>query len=112
VTWNDEQIELCALMVTQLEVAWRAQYSNGPQIAATAATTATLNNSQPDYKLPNDLGLPRIGAIDGGGCGKSKVLLEIINPLCEIFFEKWCARRHLTELPGASMPRLCTPSLG
>ena len=84
-TWNEEQIELCALMIIQLERAWRAHYPSGAQPMAAGAT---LNNSPAQYKLPNDLGLPRIGAVGGDGCGKSTVMLDIVSPTCEIYFER------------------------
>ena len=74
-TWNKEQIELCASMIIQLERAWQAHYPSGSQ-----PTT--------QYKLPNDLGLPRIGAVGGGGCGKSTVMLDIVSPICEIYFDR------------------------
>ena len=37
-TWNGEQIELCALMIIQLELAWRAHYPSGAQPMAAGAT--------------------------------------------------------------------------
>ena len=38
--------------------------------------------------LPNDLGLPRSLSVGGGGCGKTTILLEVICPTYETFFER------------------------
>ena len=39
-------------------------------------------------KLPNDLGLPRIAVIGGGGCGKTTVMQKAVVPLLRTYFEK------------------------
>ena len=38
--------------------------------------------------FPNDLGLPRSLTVGGGGCGKTTILLEVICPTYETFFER------------------------
>ena len=96
-------------MIIQLELAWRTHYPSGAQPMAAGAT---LNNSPAQYKLPNDLGLPRIGAVGGGGgCGKSTVMLDIVSPTCEIYFGRVVRTASQTEPPEVSMRRPCTPSL-
>ena len=60
--FNDEQILLIALCVWPLEQAWQAHMIKQQNVCATVDTL---------HKLPNDLGLPRIGATGGGGCGKT-----------------------------------------
>jgi len=39
------------------------------------------------YLLPNDLGLPRALIAGGGGCGKTTMLIKVICPTYETFFE-------------------------
>ena len=49
------------------------------------ATCATVNTLR---KLPNDLGLPRIAVIGGGGCGKTTVMQKVVVPLLRTYFAK------------------------
>ena len=77
--FNDEQILLIALCTWPLEQAWRTH------VRKQQTTCATVNTLR---KLPNDLGLPRIGAIGGGGCGKTTVMQVVVVPTLRTFFEK------------------------
>ena len=77
--FNDEQIRLIALCTWPLEQAWRTH------VRSQQATCATVNTLR---KLPNDLGLPRIGVIGGGGCGKTTVMQTVVVPTLRTFFAK------------------------
>ena len=79
VVFNEEQILVIALMVWPVEQAWRTRIQ-GKQDAG--VTVGTLR------KLPSDLGLPRVGVIGGGGCGKTTILQRVVVPVLELFFEK------------------------
>ena len=69
--FNEEQILVIALLIWPLEQAWRAQLKDKPNSHATVDTLC---------KLPNDLGLPRVAIIGGGGCGKTTVMQRVIVP--------------------------------
>ena len=77
--FNDEQILLIALCTWPLEQAWR---SHVRKQQTTCATVDVLR------KLPNDLGLPRIAVIGGGGCGKTTVMQAVVVPTLRTFFAK------------------------
>ena len=70
---------MIALMIWPVGQAWRT-HLQGKQEAG--VTVHTLR------KLPNDLGLPRVGVIGGGGCGKTTILQRVVVPVLELFFEK------------------------
>jgi len=70
--FNEEQILVIALLIWPLEQAWRVHVKSQQ---AQRATVDTLRN------LPNDLGLPRVVIIGGGGCGKTTVNLAAIGPI-------------------------------
>ena len=40
------------------------------------------------HKLPNDLGLPRIATIGGGGCGKTTIMQAVVVPTLRLFFNR------------------------
>ena len=77
--FNEEQIDCIALQIWPLEQAWRMQLE-GKQRPCT--TVHTLR------KLPNDLGLPRILIIGGGGCGKTTLMQVVVVPTLQTFFSK------------------------
>ena len=77
--FNDEQILVIALQIWPLEQAWRVHLSKQQGASATANTL---------HKLPNDLGLPRIAIIGGGGCGKTTVMQRVIVPTLQTFFSR------------------------
>jgi hypothetical protein len=77
--FNDEQILLIALCTWPLEQAWRTH------VRKQQTTCATVNTLR---KLPNDLCLPRMGAIGGGGCGKTTVMQTVVVPTLRTFFGK------------------------
>ena len=77
---------------------------NGPSAGAREASEldagATVNTLG---KLPSDLGLPRVGVIGGGGCGKTTILQRVVVPVLELFFEKVVLPDHTTRrMPGSS----------
>ena len=78
-SFNDEQILLIALCIWPLEQAWRIH------VRKQQTTCATVNTLR---SLPNDLGLPRILAIGGGGCGKTTVMQKVVVPTLRTFFRK------------------------
>ena len=78
VEFNDEQLLVIALIVWPLEHAWRNPVQDALELDA-GATVNTLG------KLPSDLGLPRVGVIGGGGCGKTTILQRVVVPLLEAF---------------------------
>ena len=39
-------------------------------------------------KLPNDLGLPRVVIIGGGGCGKTTIVQSVVVPTLRMFFQR------------------------
>jgi len=77
--FNGEQILVIAICIWPLEQAWRqhVEKQRGP-----CATVDTLR------KLPNDLGLPRVGVIGGGGCGKTTLMQVVVVPTLRTFFRK------------------------
>ena len=74
--FNEEQKEIISCVTNALEQAWRAN------LKGTRSTVDTLR------KLPNDLGLPRIAIIGGGGCGKTTIMQKVVVPLLETFFSR------------------------
>ena len=48
------------------------------------STIATVNTL---HKLANDLGLPRILIIGGGGCGKTTIMQVVVVPTLRTFFQ-------------------------
>ena len=80
--FNDEQISIISLLTWLLEQAWRT-HLQGKLVATQAG--ATVNTLR---KLPNDLGLPRVVIIGGGGCGKTTIMQLVIVPMLRIFFER------------------------
>ncbi len=77
--FNEEQLLVIALMIWQLEMAFR-DHLEGQQ-----ASTATLETLR---KLPDDLACPRVGIVGGGGCGKTTIMQKVVVPVLEIFFSK------------------------
>jgi hypothetical protein len=75
--FNDEQILVIALCIWPLEHAWRIHIKK--------LSHATVNTLR---KLANDLGLPRIIIIGGGGCGKTTLMQVVVVPTLRTFFEK------------------------
>ena len=75
--FNEEQINCIALQIWPVEQAWRV-HLKGPQ--SPCATVYTLR------KLPNDLGLPRILIIGGGGLGKTTLMQVVVVPTLQTFF--------------------------
>ena len=82
IDFNEEQLLVIALCIWPLEQAWR---SRGKTLHTTSATVNTL------HKLPNDLGLPRIVIIGGGGCGKTTIMQAVVVPTLRTFFQNGCA---------------------
>ena len=66
--FNEEQIDLIALLVLPLEKSWRCR------------------DKQETFQLPNDLGLVRVLVAGGGGCGKTTIVMKILKPLLEVYF--------------------------
>ena len=78
IEFNEEQLLVIALCVWPLEQAWRNQMK---RMRTQGATVNTL------HKLPNDLGLPRILIIGGGGCGKTTIMQVVVVPILRTFFQ-------------------------
>ena len=77
--FNEEQVDCIALQIWPLEQAWRLHCKDKQNSGATVSTL---------HKLPNDLGLPRILIIGGGGCGKTTMMQEVVVPTLQTFFSK------------------------
>ena len=77
--FNEEQINCIALQIWPVEQAWRLHLNERQN---TCATVDTLR------KLPNDLGLPRILIIGGGGCGKATLTQIVVAPTLQTFFSR------------------------
>ena len=75
--FNEEQILVIALCTWPLEQAWRIHKKKQQSASATVDTF---------QKLPNDLGLPRIAVIGGGGCGKTTLMQVVVVPTLRTFF--------------------------
>jgi len=65
--FNEEQVLVIALHIWPLEQVWRSRRT---------AAGATLESSR---WLPNDLGLPRVVTIGGGGCGKTTIMQLLLE---------------------------------
>ena len=89
VRFNDEQIDCMALLIWDMDKAFRAQMTaeaDAPVlpdahvlVGGCADTPAALRVRQ-RCLLRNDLGLPRTLIVGGSGCGKTTMLLEVISP--------------------------------
>ena len=79
-----------------MEQAWRV-HLKGTQ--SSCVTVDTLR------KLPNDLGLPRILIIGGGGCGKTTLMQVVVVPTLQTFFS-----RVVLTAPSNRAARGCHPS--
>ena len=77
IDFNEEQLLVIALCIWPLEQAWRSRVKT---LHTAGATVNTL------HKLPNDLGLPRILIIGGGGCGKTTIMQVVVVPTLRTFF--------------------------
>ena len=62
-----------------MEQAWRVHLKGTQSPCATVDTLC---------KLPNDLGLPRILIIGGGGCGKTTLMQVVVVPTLQTFFSR------------------------
>ena len=90
--FNNEQIVIIGCSMWSVEQAWRTRVTNLQRTGC--ATVDTL------CKLPNDLGLPRIGIIGGGGCGKTTIMQLVVGPTLRTFFNRSCPRRRPIEPLG------------
>ena len=92
IAFNDEQIDCIALCVWDLEEAFRKHQGGASSPAVLPGsqilTGAQLETIRSQCLLPNGLGLPRTLIVGGGGCGKTTMLLEVICPTYETFFER------------------------
>ena len=102
IRFNDEQIDGVALEIWPVELAFRNQMqnnsSNAPPLAqrrqldvlpgASVLSQGQLESIRRMYLLPNDLGLPRTFIVGGGGCGKTTIMLDVISPTLETFFDR------------------------
>ena len=79
VEFNAEQILVIALCIWPLEQAWRSH------VKRQQSARATVEKMQ---RLPNDLGLPRIAIIGGGGCGKTTIMQKVVVPTLRTFFQR------------------------
>ena len=77
--FNEEQIECIALQIWPVEQAWRVHLKGKQKVGV------TVNNLR---KLPNDLGLPRVLTIGGGGCGKTTLMQDVVVPTLQTFFSR------------------------
>jgi hypothetical protein len=66
--FNEEQINLIALLVFPLEKAWQNRHQ------------------KETYQLPHDLGLSRVLLVEGGGCGRTTIVLKGMKPLLLVYF--------------------------
>ena len=79
VHFNEEQSTIIATCIYPLEQAWQQH------IAKQHSADATLESL---HYLPNDLGLPRVLIIGGGGCGKTTMMQIVLVPVLKTFFRK------------------------
>ena len=79
VHFNEEQSTIIATCIYPLEQAWQQH------IAKQHSADATLESL---HYLPNDLGLPRVLIIGGGGCGKTTMMQIVLVPTLKTFFRK------------------------
>ena len=79
VHFNEEQSTIIATCIYPLEQAWQQH------IAKQHSAGATLESM---HFLPNDLGLPSILIIGGGGCGKTTMMQIVLVPVLRTFFRK------------------------
>ena len=77
--FNEEQIDAICLQIWPVEQAWRVHLKDTQSSCATVYTMR---------KLPNDLGLPRILIIGGGGCGKTTLMQLVVVPTLQTFFSR------------------------
>ena len=91
ISFNDEQIDCMALLIWDIEEAFRER-KGGASSPATLPDSHILAGGhtapiRTNYILPNDLGLPRALIAGGGGCGKTTMPEKVICPTYETFFE-------------------------
>ena len=92
VPFNSEQIDCMALLIWDMDKAFREQVAHAEsQPILPGAHVLAGGHAQPirsQFMLPHDLGLPRTLVVGGGGCGKTTMLLKVISPTYEAFFER------------------------
>ena len=91
IVFNDEQIDCIALQIWPLERAWQnnlaATKDHGVRVTPKGKQDQGVTVNTLRY-MPNDLGLPRILIIGGGGCGKTTLMQIVVVPTLEIFFRR------------------------
>ena len=92
IIFNEEQLDCIALQIWDIEEAFRKQQNDATAIDILPGSHVLMGGStqaiRSKHMLPNDLGLPRSLTVGGGGCGKTTMLLEVICPTYETFFER------------------------
>ena len=81
IAFNAEQVLVISLCVWPLEQAWRHHAKKMDSSLGNRGTNLR-------WQLPNDLGLPRIVIIGGGGCGKTTIMQSVVVPVLRAFFQK------------------------
>ena len=100
IDFNEEQRLVIALCMWHLEKAWQDHMKT---CNTANATVHTLR------KLDNDLGLPRILIIGGGGCGKTTIMQVVVVPTLRTFSRPLYSLHPRIEPLVASIPlqKLC-----
>ena len=92
IIFNEEQLDCIALQIWDIEEAFRKKQNDATALDILPGSHVLIGGStqaiRSKHMLPNDLGLPRSLTVGGGGCGKTTMLLEVICPTYETFFER------------------------
>ena len=95
IDFNEEQLLVIALCIWPLEQAWQTR------VKTLNTAIATVNTW---HKLANDLGLPRILIIGGGGCGKTTIMQVVVVPTLRTFSRPLYSLHPPIEPLVASIP--------
>ena len=92
IIFNEEQLDCIALQIWDIEEAFRKKQNDATALDILPGSHVLIGGStqaiRSKHMLPNVLGLPRSLTVGGGGCGKTTMLLEVICPTYETFFER------------------------
>jgi hypothetical protein len=83
--FNDDQLRLVALFAYPMQQQWEKQVTANPQLADPASSLWTEDWA--DVPVLDLAGvIARVLFTGGGGCGKSRVITQVLTPLLKVFY--------------------------